>query len=153
MKSTWLFFVLATVLCWGTYVPMLHYGQMSFLKPPASLRAFLLVGVAYFLVAVLVPVLLLVRNAEPAVFNSKGVSFSLIAGVLGALGALGIILAIRNGGKPVYVAPLVFAGAPIVNTIISMIWHKPANTPDARFFVGIALAAVGALMVLMYKPS
>ena len=36
-----------------------------------------------------------------------------VAGALGALGALCVILALRWGGKPIYVAPLVFAGAPV----------------------------------------
>ena len=36
----------------------------------------------------------------------------------GAIGALGIILAFNFGGKPVYVMPLVFGGAPVITTLL-----------------------------------
>ena len=40
-------------------------------------------------------------------------TFATVAGVAGAAGALCVILALKSGGTPLYVAPLVFAGAPI----------------------------------------
>ena len=49
-----------------------------------------------------------------------------------------------------YIAPLVFAGAPIVNSIVALLWKTQA-IPDWRYFVGILLAAVGAFMVLYSK--
>lgn len=50
-----------------------------------------------------------------------------------------------------YVPPLVFAGAPIVNAIVSMAWHPPAKSPGILFFVGLVMAAVGAGLVLYSK--
>ncbi len=38
----------------------------------------------------------------------------------GALGALGIILAINFGGNPIYVAPLVFGSAPVINSFLTI---------------------------------
>ncbi|HKQ48167.1 MAG TPA: hypothetical protein VJZ71_08875 [Phycisphaerae bacterium] len=146
-------FVVIAFLSWGAYVPTIHHGQLGFGEPKGPLRAFLFVGLAYFLVAVLVPGLLIAGKAEPAVFPMKGVSMSTFAGILGALGALGVIFALRTGGKPIYVAPLVFAGAPIVNVIVTMIWDKPKNPPSIPFYIGIGLAAVGAAMVLRFKPA
>jgi len=148
----WLFFVVATILCWGAYVPTLHGGQISFGGKSAALRAFIFVGVAYFLIAAAVLAYVLVTKAEPLEVTRRGVSLSTLAGVLGALGAIGIVFALRHGGRPIYVAPIVFAGAPIVNTIVSMIWHRPANPPHPLFLAGILLAAVGASMVLRFKP-
>jgi hypothetical protein len=52
-----------------------------------------------------------------------------------------------------YVPPLVFAGAPIINALVSMTWHPPAKSPGVLFFVGIILAAVGAGMVLYSKAQ
>ena len=49
----WIVFVLGAVLSWGIYGPMLHRGQVLLGNP---LRALLCVGIAYVLVAVLVPV-------------------------------------------------------------------------------------------------
>jgi len=94
----------------------------------------------------------LAARPEPFEFTARGVSYSTIAGVLGAIGALGIVFAIRFGGSPLLVAPLVFAGAPIMNTVVSMTWHRPANWPSWPFFLGIIMAGAGAALVLGFKP-
>ena len=83
----------------------------------------------------------------------KGITISTLAGVLGALGALCLVLAMINGGSPLYVAPLVFAGAPLVNTFMAMALHPPKETPSPLFFIGILVTAGGAAMVLLNKPS
>jgi hypothetical protein len=153
-KQAWLLFVLGAAISWGAYVPTIHHGQLGF---PAganrALKAFLFVGLAYFLVAVIVPGGLIMARPDGAPFSKDGMVVSTIAGVLGALGALCVIFALRWGGKPIYVAPLVFAGAPIVNVIVSIVWDKTYKLPDWRFMVGIILAAVGAALVLRYKPA
>lgn len=162
----WQAFVLGTILAWGVYVPVLHEGQKELGegKPSAgSVRAFLCVGLAYFLTAVLIPIALLAFNlagsekldfTHEGVFNSHGFVFATLGGVAGAAGALGIILAIKAGGKPIYIVPLVFAGAPIVSTIVSLLWHPPKEgTPDWKFFTGIVLAALGAGLVLYSKSE
>jgi hypothetical protein len=162
----WQAFVLGTVLAWGVYVPVLHEGQKELGndKPSAgSVRAFLCVGLAYFFTAVVIPLGLLALKlaggetfdfSRDGVFNRGGVLFATLGGVAGAAGALGIILAIKAGGKPLYIVPLVFAGAPIVSTIVSLLWHPPKEgTPDWKFFTGIVLAALGAGMVLYSKSE
>ena len=40
-------------LCWGSYGPILHKGQMK--MAGSRLRPFLCVGLAYFVIAVLLP--------------------------------------------------------------------------------------------------
>lgn len=153
-KYAWLFFVIGAALSWGAYVPSIHHGQMA-LPPGANraFKAFLFVGIAYFLMAVLVPGGIITARPDGAGFNRQGMMVSTIAGALGALGALCVIFALRAGGKPIYVAPLVFAGAPIVNVIVATIWDRVYKMPDWRFLLGILLAAVGAGLVLRYKPS
>ena len=152
MKSyLWIVFVLGAVLSWGAYVPMLHEGQTLLNK--GSLRAFLCVGIAYFITAVLVPLGLLAAGMEPMEFNARGTTFAIAAGVLGALGALCIILALKTGGTPIFVPPLVFAGAPIVSAFVSMSWHRPKSPPEIWFYAGLVLAAVGVALVLRFKPT
>lgn len=151
MKAWW-WFVIGTIVFWGAYVPTIHSGQLGFGTPKGPIRAFLFVGVAYFLVAVLVPGVLIYMKMEPATFPAKGVGISTLAGVFGALGALGIILSLINGGDPRVVPSLVFAGAPIMSVFVNMMLHRPTAMPDWRFFVGILLAALGAALVLKYKP-
>jgi hypothetical protein len=155
----WLAFVIGAVLSWGFYVPVLHEGQTMLGKitpgVSGSLRAFLCVGVAYFLTAVVIPLLLIFFNlggGEKLEFNTRGATFATLGGVAGAAGALCIILSIKSGGSPLYIAPLVFAGAPIVNALVSMAWHPPAKWPGPLFYLGIIMAAVGAGLVLYSKP-
>ncbi|REJ65900.1 MAG: hypothetical protein DWQ31_16520 [Planctomycetota bacterium] len=50
-------------------------------------------------------------------------------------------------------APLVFGGAPIINTLAMIYYFHPTKSlPGWRFFAGLILAVVGASLVLIYKP-
>ncbi len=146
----WVIFVLGAVLSWGMYGPTLHKGQVALGNP---LRALLCVGVAYFLIGVLVPVVALGAQGQLNGFTSSGVTTATFAGVLGALGAVCIIYAFRNGGLPTYVMPLVFGGAPVVNVLVSMWIHPPKTAPNPMLYLGFALASIGAGLVLYYKPQ
>src|SRR5262245_7168316 len=167
----WHAFVLGAVLSWGIYVPVLHEGQSKMGAPrgpsAGSVRAFLCVGLAYFLTAVVIPLILLLTDTaggerleftHDGAVNTPALTFATLGGIAGAAGALCIILAIKNGGKPLYIAPLVFAGAPIVNAIVSLAWHPPEGLGESRFLpgwimfaTGILLAAFGAGLVLYSK--
>ncbi len=153
----WLVWVVGTILCWGCYVPMLHEGQrlLGGGKPPAGgLRAFLCVGAAYFLVAVVLPVILLAFGQEETSFSRTGTIYATASGLLGAAGALGIILAFKAGGKPLYIPSLIFCGAPIVNVLVTMAFFQPPGSPRPKpvFYLGFILAAVGAGLVLYGRP-
>ena len=146
----WTLFVLGAVLSWGIYGPMLHKGQVQLGNP---LRALLCVGIAYVLVAVLVPSAVLGTSGELRDFNTPGVAAATAGGMLGALGAVCIIYAFRAGGMPSYVMALVFAGAPLVNVIVSAIMHPPKTAPSPLLYAGYLLAALGAGLVLRYRPT
>ena len=153
----WLGYAMITVLCFGLYGNFLHAGQLEMGDPKLGrYKAFLFVGVAYFLVAVLAPLAMLLAKGAKMQFTGKGVRFSLLAGTAGAIGALGILLAFGAGGVPAVVMSIVFAGAPIVNAAVSMGQHPPAGGLRAikpQFFLGILLAATGGFLVTMYKPK
>jgi hypothetical protein len=146
----WMIFVLGAVLSWGVYGPALHKGQVQLGNP---LKALLCVGVAYFLIGVLVPVLALASQGGVSGFNTAGSLWAGIGGSLGALGAVCIIYAFRNGGLPNYVMPLVFGGAPVINVLVSMAMHPPKTAPNPMLYLGFVFAVLGAGMVLYYKPS
>jgi uncharacterized membrane protein YeaQ/YmgE (transglycosylase-associated protein family) len=80
------------------------------------------------------------------------VTAATIAGVLGAVGALCVIYSFRAGGNPLWVMPLVFAGAPVVNVLYTTWEHPPKAAPSPMLYVGFLLAATGAYLVLHYKP-
>jgi hypothetical protein len=132
------------------YGPLLHKGQVQLGNP---LRALLCVGVAYFLVGVLVPVASLSSQGKLNGFTTNGSIAATVAGGLGALGAVCIIWAFRSGGLPTYVMPLVFGLAPVVNVIYSMATHPPKTAPNPLLWLGFVFAAVGAGMVLYFKPQ
>jgi hypothetical protein len=145
----WLVFVTGAVLSWGAYGALLHQGQTQLGNP---LKAMLCVGVAYFLIGVLVPVAALGAQGDLSSFDRGGLVTATIAGALGAAGAACIIYAFRFGGIPLYVMPLVFGGAPIVNVLLTMTLHPPKQPVNPIFYLGAVLAAAGAGMVLYYRP-
>jgi tellurite resistance protein TehA-like permease len=151
MSNAWLLFVLGTVVCWGAYGPSIHEGQMALGKN--ALKAFLCVGAAYFAIAVIAPVVMIKAQGGDFAFTARGAAFALAGGALGAAGALGIILALKNGGRPEHVMPLVFGGAPVVNVLVSMALHPPEARPSPFLYLGFLVLASGAGMVLYFKPK
>ncbi len=153
----WLAYALMTVSCWGLYGIFLHGGQLGMADPVnGRYKAYLFVGIAYFLVAVLAPLAILVVSGSDWNLPVKGITWSLIAGTVGAFGAFGVLLAFGAKGTPAVVMSIVFAGAPIVNAIVSMALHPPAGGLGGirwQFAAGIALAALGGCLVSLYKPD
>jgi drug/metabolite transporter (DMT)-like permease len=149
-SMVWMIFVAGAVLSWGVYGVALHKGQVQLGNP---LKALLCVGIAYFLIGILVPVFGLSSQGGLSGFNSAGSMWAGFGGALGAIGAVCIIYAFRHGGVPNYVMPLVFGGAPVINVLVSMGMHPPKTTPNPLLYVGFLLVVAGAAMVLYYKPS
>ena len=148
----WVIFAITAALSWGVYGAMLHQGQSQLGSP---LRAMLCVGVAYFLIGVLLPLGGLAAQGQLSLsgFNAIGTTTATVAGALGAIGAGCIIWAFKNGGLPNYVMPLDFGGAPIINTLVTMILHPPKQQVNPLLYVGYLLAIAGAGMVLYFKPQ
>ena len=120
-------------------------------------KAFLFVGIAYFLTAVLAPLaLLMMKGAAFSGYTPRGMGWSLVAGIVGAVGAFGVLLAFGAKGTPAVVMSIVFAGAPVVNALYSVILHPPAggwSSIRPQFYLGIVLAALGGCLVTFYKPN
>src|SRR5437868_14131261 len=155
---TWLAFAMLTVVSWGVYGVFLHTGQVAMQDPVnGRYKAFLFVGIAYFLTAVLAPLaLLMLKGAAFSGYTGRGMWWSLVAGIVGAIGAFGVLLAFGAKGTPAVVMSIVFAGAPVVNAIYSIVQHPPAgglSSIKPQFFLGIILAALGGCLVTYYKPN
>jgi uncharacterized membrane protein len=148
---SWIIFAVGAALFWGMYGPVLHSGQVQLGSP---FRALLCVGLAYFLIGVLVPVAALgSQGGLTAGFNAGGITWATLGGALGAVGAICIIYAFKSGGLPNYVMPLVFGGAPLINVLVSMWLHPPKTAPNPLLFVGFLMVAGGAGLVLYFKPQ
>lgn len=157
---TWLAFALLTVFAWGVYGVMLHTGQMAMGDPELGrYKAFLWVGIAYFVTAVIAPMVLIAAKGGDIRFwtyPAKGMTWSFIAGTVGAIGAFGVLLAFGAKGSPPVVMSIVFAGAPIINALVSLSLHPPKGGFGAvpiPFYLGIAMAAIGGCLVCLFKPG
>jgi drug/metabolite transporter (DMT)-like permease len=153
----WLGFAVMTVVSWGVYGVFLHNGQLNMGDPVnGRYKAFLFVGLAYFLTAVLAPIIVLVANGASWKMPMAGMTWSLVAGIVGAIGAFCVLLAFGAKGTPPVVMSIVFGGAPVVNAIVAMIQHPPAGGVGAirwPFFLGLVLAAAGGVLVTLYRPQ
>src|SRR5256886_17282660 len=97
---TWLVFAMLTVVSWGLYGVFLHTGQTSMGGGPdpsvAGYKAFLFVGLAYFLTAVLAPLFLLMRKgAACSLYTGAEIVWVLVAHHVGAACAVGVLHALR----------------------------------------------------------
>jgi len=139
------------LLSWGVYGPVLHKGQAA--MRGSRFRPLICIGIAYFLIAVLVPLSLLQPLGDNGSWNLIGVAWSTAAGSLGAIGALGTILAFACGGKPFTVMPVVFGCAPVINTLTTLsLSHTPTSALSPFFLAGILIVGVGAATVLTFGP-
>src|SRR3989442_10004590 len=94
-RMGWVVFVAGAVLSWGAYGAFLYLGQTQLGNP---LKALLCVGVAYFLIGVILPAAALSSQGALSGFNTNGLITATIAGALRAIGAACIIWAFKSGG-------------------------------------------------------
>jgi hypothetical protein len=157
----WMVFVGLAGLSWGVYVPLIAQGGKGL---RSSYAAILCVGGAYFVIAIVLPLLIMWSKQMKPVWNASGVTFATLAGASGALGALCVVFAtFEFKGDRLYVAPVIFALAPVINTIVSLLWQPtpgdafrfgvPAQAPGWKFYLGMVLAGLGAALVLYSKEE
>lgn len=155
-SSSYLLFALISISAWGMYGILLHKGQVA-ISPPgdpnARYKAFLFVGIAYFLVAVLAPIAMLMMNGSDWKMQGSGMAWSLVAGTAGGIGAFGVLLAFGAGGKPAVVMSLIFAGAPLINAAVAITLAGQWGEIKPLFLLGVLLAAAGAYLVVTQKPK
>jgi drug/metabolite transporter (DMT)-like permease len=156
-KMTWLLFALMTVGAWGVYGILLHEGALGMKDPEfGRYKAFLWVGIAYFVTAVLAPVILLICSGAGWEMSVRGSVYSFIAGIVGAIGAFGVLLAFGAKGHPAVVMSIIFAGAPVVNALVAIALHPPGDgwgSVSPLFWVGIGFAVLGGCLVTLKKPG
>ncbi|MCI0703728.1 MAG: hypothetical protein L0241_21935 [Planctomycetia bacterium] len=209
----WWGYVILAGLAWGTYVPIIFYGGTELTTRPGTiggrLASILCVGIAYFVMAVVIPVILMsLRDDAKPEWKTNGLIFSGLAGIAGAVGAICVIFASKaavdqakgefetqesalvakaaaethpepkaaieaelaqfRAGRGrylasyrIYIAPLIFALAPMINTLLSLVWHPKEGQPWHFGFdmpswhlpVGILLVAAGTFLVLYSKEA
>jgi hypothetical protein len=147
------------ILCWGVYGNLLGFGTRAMGNPAdptvgvSHFLPFIFVGVAYFVIAVAAAWAFLIWRGEPGNWSAGGVFWSFLSGAVTAVGALGVILALANKGSPIYVMPLIFGGAPVVNTLVTMWMSKTHREAGPLFYAGLILVIAGAAAVLIFNPA
>lgn len=153
------FFALCTALFWGTYGPLLQRGH-HFMHTEGRMRPFICVGVAYLLVAIVGPLVVMgtlgIDRGEGITrgWTFSGIVWSTIAGGVGALGAFTLLMALGAGGptSPLYIMPIVFGCAPVVSTLTTMFINNTFNKMSPFFAAGLILVAAGAVTILITAP-
>lgn len=175
MNIPWWGYVILAGLSWGCYVPLVFYGGTELGgKPSSRIMAILCVGVAYFVIAVMLPLFLFISGQEEwPDMKTTGLVFAGMAGVAGAVGAICVIFASKaavaqaklEGVDPstyrLFIAPLIFALAPVINTVLSSIWdpkpgkpfHFEVTIPGWKMLLGIVLVGAGTFFVLYSKEE
>ena len=181
MSIPWWAYVLLAGLSWGTYVPIIFFGGSELGgKANARLMAILCVGIAYFVIGVLFPLALFMSGQQPwpSPLKPTGLLFASLAGVAGAVGAICVVFASSGAMQAglaqkavnpdfnpatyrLLIAPMIFGLAPVINTLVSSVWHPKAgepfhfglDLPGWKLWLGILLVAVGVALVLYSKEE
>lgn len=181
MNIPWWGYVVMAGLSWGTYVPIIFYGGSELGgKANARLLAILCVGGAYFVIGVLFPLFLFLTGQQqlPSPMKTTGLVFASLAGMAGAIGAICVVFAssaamqtglAQKAINPEFnpatyrllIAPIIFGLAPVINTLVSSVWHPQKGNPfhfgldlpGWKLWVGVLFVAIGVAIVLYSKEE
>jgi hypothetical protein len=107
MNIPWWGYVILAGLSWGTYVPIIFFGGSELSAKPGiggRLMAIICVGVAYLVLAIVIPVIVFLTNQsawqeDVNKSNTGGYIFAGLAGVMGAVGAICVVFASSAAAK------------------------------------------------------
>lgn len=107
MNIPWWGYVILAGLSWGTYVPIIFFGGGELSAKPGiggRLMAIICVGVAYLVLAIVIPVIVFLTNQsawqeDVNKSNTGGYIFAGLAGVMGAVGAICVVFASSAAAK------------------------------------------------------
>ncbi|MEO0447184.1 MAG: hypothetical protein AAF191_14010, partial [Verrucomicrobiota bacterium] len=122
----------------------------------SGIRSMVSISLAYVILALGGGLLVFASGLEPhGEVTQTGVTRGLLAGLITTAGAWGIVFGNRFvKGGPSIVMPLVFAGAPVVNSFFAIIWLGLSwSSIHLLFWIGLVIIAYGGYLVLSNKPD
>lgn len=144
-------FAIGTACCWGLYGPTL--GKARALGEGTPFKPYVGIGVAYLLIAIIGGLIAMaVVGKDKWIFTDTTSRWGFAAGVLGALGAFSLTLAMFNGGHkiPHAVMPFVFGGAVTVTALYGIVVLGARG--NAWMWIGIVGMGVSAVLVAANTP-
>lgn len=149
-------FALVTALAWGLYGPTL--GQARLADATASpFKPYLGIGIAYLVVAIAggaIGMWFRGDNFSLAPLAGSSLAWGFAAGLLGALGAFGLTMAMFSGGAriPHAVMPVVFGGAVTVTAVSTLLLSGGKLRGGPLLWVGIAGVLLSVLLITTNTP-
>lgn len=146
-------FAALTAFCWGLYGPTLAKARTA--DPDLSpFKPYVAIGVAYLLIAIVGGVVGMWIKGDNFEFTGLGARWGMIAGTLGALGALTLTLSMFTGGAriPHSVMPIVFGGAVTVSALYTIYSSGGKMHSTPMLWVGIAVMLVAVVIITRNTP-
>jgi hypothetical protein len=144
-------YALLTGLFWGLYGPVLAQSRGLLHSP---FKPYVAIGVAYLVWGILGGLIGMAVKGDAFDFGGAGMMWGLVAGTLGAWGALTLTLAMFTGGGkiPQVVMPIVFGGAVTVSALAA-VWSTRGRVPTSPWlWVGIIGMGVCIVIVAYHTP-
>ena len=145
------FYAICTGLFWGLYGPIL--GKARALEG-SPFKPYFYIGIAYLVIAIVGGAAGMWWKGDSFAFSGPGARWGLIAGALGALGALTLTLAMFTGGAsiPHAIMPVVFGGAVTVTAFYTIVTSGGKFQANPMLWVGVAGMLVSILIITMNTP-
>jgi hypothetical protein len=143
-------FAVATAVCWGLYGPVLGKARVADASP---FKPYVGIGVAYLVIAVVGGLLGMWYQGDSFDVGAGG-KWGVMAGVLGALGAFTLTLAMFSGGAriPHTVMPIVFGGAVTVTALYTL-WSSGGELrASGMLWLGILGVLVSVVIITTNTP-
>jgi uncharacterized membrane protein len=144
-------FALLTALFWGLYGPILGKARAIDASP---FKPYVAIGVAYLIIAIFGGLIGMYYKGDSFTISGAGAKWGLIAGTLGAFGALTLTLAMFTGGtnQPQVVMPIVFGGAVTVTAFYAILTSGGKMHASPMLWVGVVLMLVSVVIITMNTP-
>ena len=141
-------FALLTGLFWGLYGPALTQSRSA--GGGNAFKPYVMIGIAYLVWGILGGLVGMWQTKQTFTFTGAAAGWGLIAGTLGAWGALTLTLAMFSGGRPHTVMPLVFGTAVAVSALTAVVMTRTTGSPI--LWAGIVGMAICIVVVAANTP-
>jgi drug/metabolite transporter (DMT)-like permease len=147
-KLVGLVFAILTALFWGFYGPALLKSRLPSGTPGDSpFKAFVFIGIAYLIWGVFGGLLGVVKTGGTLSFTSQTITWGLIAGSLGAFGALTLTYANYSAKDASLVMPVVFGGATMVSVLAAFAFAGKKVNLHPLQLLGFVMVVIGVVLI------